>query len=120
MQFDCYITLVFNPNIGEKKSWQSIAEVANAIWHCPEITTDVNSYGTTKQQSNLVQAEFIILEGMPSTSFKRDVNSNGGKINGQFLKGGYMKIKFQVTNASELVTLSELICKYSESPLNVR
>ena len=119
-QYDCYITLVFNMNVGQKKSFQSIAEVASTTWICPTIYTDTNSYGTQRQESNLTEYEFAILEGMPSTSLKRDSNSNGGKINGQVLKGNYIVIKFQKTNASDLVTLTEIQLKSIDSPLNVQ
>lgn len=119
-QYDCYITLVFNMNVGQKKTFQSISEVASAIFACPTIYTDTKSYGTQRQESNLVEAEFAILEGMPSASLRRDLNSNGGKINGQVLKGNYIVIKFQKTNASDLVTLTEIQLKSIDSPLNVQ
>lgn len=118
-QYDCYITLVFNMNVGQKKSFQSIAEVASAIFTCPTIYTDTKSWGTQRQESNLTEYEFAILEGMPSASLKRDSNSNGGKINGQVLKGNYIVIKFQKTNASDLVTLTEIQLKSIDSPLNI-
>jgi len=120
VQYDCSITVVFNQNTTEKKSWQSIAEGANTIWHCPVIYTDAKSFGTQRQESTLVPAEFRVLESMPTASFKRDANSRGGKINGDFLKGGWIVVKFQVTNASDYVTLNDLVCKYIESNLNVR
>lgn len=119
VQYDAELTLVVNPNPGQKKSWQSITEVANTIWDCPEITTDVLSYGSTYQQTNLVAAEFTQLESQPSAAIKRDTNSNGGKINGDFLKGSYMTVKFRKQNAATLVNLSEIVVRYIESPLNV-
>jgi len=119
-QKDASITVVFNPNVGVKKSWQSIAEVANATWACPSVYTDTNTYSGQRQESTLVDAEFTVLEGMPTTSLKRDANSPGGKWNGQFLKGGWICIKFQVTSASDLVNLNQLICRFIESPLNVK
>jgi len=120
LQYDCSIDVVFNPNIGEKKGWQSIAEVASDIWHCPTIYTDTKTYGSQRQESNLVAAEFTVLEGMPSSSFKRDSYSRGGKLNGDTLKGQYIVVKFQKTNASSLVTLNEVLVRYVDSPLNVR
>lgn len=120
VQYNAYVTPVFNPNIGQKKSWQSVAEVSSTTWECPLIYTDTQAYAGQRQESNLVSAEFKLLEGMPSTSFKRDVKSRGGKINGDFLKGNYLVAKFQVTNASDLVTLSEILVRYIDSPLNVR
>jgi len=119
-QYNASITFVFNPNVGQKKGWQSVAEVASDIWHCPVIYTDTKTYGSQRQESNLVAAEFTVLEGMPTTSFKRDSNSRGGKINGDFLKGGYITVKFQKTNAADLVTLNEIQCRYIDSALNIR
>jgi len=117
VQYDTTLTVVFNENLIEKKSWQSIAEVASTTWDCPEIWTNVKSYGTQRQESNLVAAEFTLLEGMPSTAIKRDVHSRGGKINGQPLKGNWIAIKFRVENASDLVNLTEIFIRYSDSPL---
>jgi len=117
---DAEITVVFNPNPGQKKSWNSIAEVASTVWDCPEIQTDVNSYGTTKQQTNLVAAEFTVLEGLPTSAVKRDINSRGGKVNGDFMKGQYLAVKFRVQNATNFLTLNELLVRYTDSPLNVQ
>lgn len=119
-QYDSEITLVFNPKITEKKSWLSLMETANTIWDCPEIYTDTMTFSQTPQTTNLVEAEFQVLEGKPSTSFKRDAYSYGGKINGQFLKGSYIVVKFRKQNASTLVTLSEAVVNYNDSPLTPR
>jgi len=119
-QYDCSITVVFNPEGMPKKGWQSISEDADVIWAVPIAYTDTKSYGAQRQETNLVEAEFKILEAMPSASWKRDVNSRGGKWNGDFMKGNWLVAKFQITNASELVNLNELICRYIDSPLNVR
>jgi len=119
-QYGVDITVVFNPNVGQKKSWQSVAEVANAIWACPTIYTDTNTYSGQRQESTLVEAEFTVLEGMPSSAFKRDSHSRGGKINGDFLKGNWIVVKFQVASASDLVNLNMLQCRYIESNLNVK
>lgn len=120
VQYDAEITLVFNQNIEQVKYWLSQKQTASGIWDCPTIYTDTMSYGTTPQASNLVAAEFAVLEGKPSTSFKRDANSRGRKINGDFLKGSYLVVKFRKLNASNLVTLSEVFVYYQGSPLNVR
>jgi hypothetical protein len=115
--YDCYITLVFNPNITEKKSWLSVMETASGIWDCPTIYTDVETYAGTFQSSTLVSAEFTVLEGKPSSSFKRDSNSRGAKLNGDSLKGAYIAVKFRKQSASGLITLSEVLVSYNDSPL---
>lgn len=117
VQYDAYITVPFNENLLEKKTWLSVSEIANTVWHCPEIYTNVTSYGTQRQESTLLPAEFRLLENMPSASFKRDINSQGGKINGSALKGNWLVVKFQKTNASELVYLSAVNVQYIDSPL---
>lgn len=117
LQYNCEITVVFNPNVLEKKSWQSISQLASDIFNCPTIYTNINSYGTQRQETNLVAAEFTTLEGMPTSAIKRDSNSIGGKVNGAFMKGNWLAVKFQKINASNLVTLNEVSAYFIDSPL---
>jgi hypothetical protein len=114
------VTVVMNNNLLTKKSWNSINEIATDIWEVPEMYTNSYSYGTQVQESNLVDAEFTLLEGNPSTAIKRDVNSPGGKINGNFMKGNYLVLKLQKTSAQSLVTLSEISVRFTESPLTAK
>ncbi len=116
-QYNAEVTVVFNPNITEKKSWLSLMETANTIWACPSIYSDVMTYGSQRQETTLVESEFVILEGKPSTSIKRDSNSNGGKVNGNFMKGSYLAVKFQKQNATSLITLVEAAAVFKDSPL---
>ena len=120
VQGDAYLTIVFNPNIHTKKSWNSLMEIANTIWHVPFMQTNTYSYGTTKQQSSLNESEFTLLEANPSAAIKRDANSTGGKLNGNYLKGNFLVVKFQKTSANNLVNLSEVSCRFTDSPLTVR
>lgn len=75
------------------------------------------TYGSQRQETNLVEAEFRILEGNPSSSIKRDVNSRGGKINGDSLKGNFAVIKFQKESAENEINLNEILVQYVDSPL---
>ncbi|HEY8688455.1 MAG TPA: hypothetical protein VIM07_04410 [Chitinophagaceae bacterium] len=120
IDYPSYITFVFNEYPLQRKSFQSVEEISNTVWGCPEIITSLNTYGTVSQQSNLVEAEFTQLEGGYCSSFKRDTNSPGGKINGQSLKGFYTTIKFQKNTADSLITLA--LCKvyFINSPLNTQ
>lgn len=120
IQYDSYIVPVFNDNPLMGKTYESIDQRSNTIWDCPEIITQVNSYGTTPQISNLVAAEFQLLEGKYSASFKRDSNSRGGKINGDVLKGDFVSVKFRKQSASSLTTLNIVGVYWVESPLNKR
>lgn len=119
-QFGASLTTVFNNNLLLKKSWHSINEIASGVWAVPSMYTNTKSYGSTNQVSNLVDAEFTILEGNPSSAIKRDANSQGGKINGDFMKGNYLVAKFEKENASNYITLSEVSVRTTDSPLTVK
>ena len=95
-------------------------ETANTTWKCPIIYTQMDSYDSVKQVSSLIDADFAILESEYHASFLRDANSPGGLINGNSLKGGYIVIKFEKTNANTFVYLNSATVKYIDSPLNNR
>lgn len=118
VNYESNITVVFNDNPIIKKTPLSIAENSSSIWDCPSIYSNVNTYPGQRQETNLVAAEFIPFEGMPTASVKRDVNSRGGKINGDFIKGNWLAIQFRKQNASTLEYLSIVTLAYNQSPLN--
>lgn len=120
VQYNCYITAVFNDNPLEGKTWLSLTEMSNDLWVCPSITTQLNSYGSTAQQSELIAQDFDLLEGQYKASFLRDSNSIGGLINGSILKGNWIQVKFQKTNAANFVFLNAASIKYVDSPLTNR
>lgn len=119
-QYDCYITPVLNANQIEKKTWIGITELANVIWDAPVIYTQLNTYGTQRQESYLNTYDFKLLEGQYHATFKKDVNSSGGRVNGASLKGNYIVIRFRVENASTFVYLNLVSIKYINSPLTTR
>ncbi len=118
--YDSTITPVFNQSNLEKKTYMAISEVASEVWDCPEITTSLNSYGTTKQQSNLIIQDFETKEGVHHAGFLRDVNSQGGLIEGDSLKGINVSIKFRKENPINLVTLDVLSLEYKDSALTAK
>lgn len=111
-------TPVFNENGLEKKTFLAITQAANTVWDCPEITSQLNTYGTTSQLTTLVAQEFKLLEGQFHAAIKRDMNSAGGKINGSIIKGNWLAVKFRVQNASSLINMNIVSLKYIDSPLN--
>jgi hypothetical protein len=119
-QYSAYLTAVFNNNLLLKKSWHSINEIASGTWSVPLMYTNTKSYGNQRQESSLVDAEFTVLEGNPSSAIKRDANSQGGKINGDFMKGNYLVAKFEKQNASNYITLSEVSVRTTDSPLTAK
>jgi signal peptidase I len=117
---DSSITLAFNQNPLDKKTFMSVGEVASQIWDVPVIKTDINSYGTTKMESNLVDDDFVELEGTYEAPVLRDVNSIGGILEGDSMKGKYMTMKFRAKTPTSLVSLNLLSLKSINSPLNNR
>lgn len=120
VSYDSTITRAFNAGLIEKKSWESITEIANSIWDCPEIYTNYMSYGTTPQQSNLITQDFADLESNFSASFQGDINSIGGIANGFVLKGNLIVIKFRATSPNSLSTLTVVSLYFVDSPLTNR
>ena len=120
VQGNASITTVFNTGALDKKTWISIMETGNTTWACPVIYTQMDSYGTTKQESELLESDFQTLETEYNASFLRDTNSQGGLLEGNSLKGGYIVIKFEKTNANSFVYLNSATTKYINSPLNNR
>lgn len=115
--YDCNITLPFNKNQIEKKGWKGLVVQSNTVWHCPEIYTQVMSYGNTPQESVLTVDDFRLKEGMYHASFKRDSNSVKGINNGDVLKGSFIVIKFQPINSGNFVFLTSISAKFLDSPL---
>jgi hypothetical protein len=121
--YESYITKVYNANITQKKTFISITEVANFIWDCPEISTSMpSSMPGYKQESNLITQDFVELEGQFSASFLADMNSIGGIVDGDVLKGEYIKIKIRIPKERSFFfsTLTAVLLKYIDSPLNLR
>jgi len=119
-QFSCSITMVFNINLLEGKTPESLEEIASSVWACPEIRTNVTSYGTQKQESELLATDFGEYESKFKSAFFRDIHSIGGLINGDFLKSNWCVIKFEKLNASSVISLSEVSLMFKDSPLNIR
>lgn len=120
VQGGAFITTVFNTGALDKKTWISIMETGNDIWECPVIYTQMDSYGTTKQESELIEADFSVLESEYHASFLKDINSQGGLIEGDSLKGGYIVIRFAKSSADSFVYLNSATAKFINSPLNNR
>lgn len=117
VQYDSTITGAFNKNSLEKKTPQAIEEIASVVWDVPALTTNVNSYGTTKQSTRIVAGRFKGLEGSFNSSIPRDENSRGGLINGDTMKGNYALIKLRAIAPASLITLHLVSLKYADSPL---
>ncbi|OYY99573.1 MAG: hypothetical protein B7Y37_13865 [Sphingobacteriia bacterium 28-36-52] len=117
-QYDASIEAVFNNGGNLKKTWISLAEFANTVWDCPEISSQLNTYGTTPQSSRIPASNFKTLESNYHSNFLRDINSSGGLANGSALKGNYLIIKFRKQNASQFYYINLVSVNFIDSPLN--
>ena len=117
-QYDAYIEAVFNNGGNLKKTWISLTEFANTVWDCPEISSQLNTYGTTAQSSRIPASNFRTLESNYHSNFLRDTNSSGGLANGSQLKGNYLIIKFRKQNASQFYYINLVSVNFIDSPLN--
>jgi hypothetical protein len=117
VQYPVSITLPFNEKQLLKKAAKSLSQQSNIPWACPLIYTNTYSYGSQRQESNLVSADFKFSKGMWQSKFFRDVNSIGGIANGDTLKGNWIVVKFEIANASSLVYISLVEVKYNDQHL---
>ena len=118
VDYPSYVTFVFNQNPAQVKRFLALDERSNVIFNCPEIETSQISFGDTPQQSNIIEADFELVEGKWCAKFNQDENSIGGLIDGDSLIGFWIKIKFQVDSAQTFVNLSQVLLRYIDSPLN--
>ena len=120
VQHESYVDVVFNDRALDRKTFLSIMETANAIWYCPSVESQLNSYGSTPQKCVLVAARFSLLEGQYQSAILRDMNSQGGMINGDTIHGNFLVVRFQKDNASDFYYLNTVSLNYINSPLNLR
>jgi hypothetical protein len=120
VQYDSHFTPVFNLAAPIKKTPLSITQVASRVWDCPAIETNNISYGTTPQQSSLIEEDFTNYEGQYSAALLRDANSIGGLLEGDILKSDWCKIKFRAESADELCSLNIVSLSYIPSPYNTK
>lgn len=120
VQYDAYVTAAFNDSSLEKKTWSALTQISNTIWTCPVMYTNVSSYAGQRQETRLIEQDFEMLEQYPSAPILRDSNSIGGTYDGDWMKGGYMVIRFLKQNASSLAILSGVSVLFKDSALTAR
>jgi len=119
-QYGSSISAVFNDNALDKKTYLAIMQTGNTVWYCPSIVSQLNSYGSTPQETSLNAARFKLLEGQYNSAILRDAYSAGGIINGDTMKGNFLIVKFQIDSASNFYYINTISLKYINSPLNTR
>ena len=114
VQYGSSITFVFNDQNLIKKDFNAVTQDASTIW-----TSATNGDITTTlgQSSNLVSGDYEQYEGLYNAAFMRDLNSIGGIIEGDYLKGTWLQMKLSNTSTN-LVYLSGLFINYTPSQRN--
>lgn len=101
------LEFIDNENPLQVKSYLSLSETANDLWLAPTIATELG------QSSNLVLSDFqdedglfTSFEGGYFAGFLGDTSSPGGIINGDTLKGKWIKVRLQNSNTNFVYLLS--------------
>lgn len=108
------LTLVFNQNAMVKKDFNNVTQEASSVWLSSNNQDISSSLG---QNSNLVASDYEEHEGLYHAAFMRDANSIGGVIDGDYLKGSWLQVKFS-NNSTNLVYLSGVYLNYTISQRN--
>lgn len=119
-QYGVSIIVPIKRNLIEGQTWETISQISNIPWSSPLLYTNSYSYGTQRQESNLVPSDFVQLEHKWQAAFLRDIHSIGGISNGDSLKGSLLVINLQVPSAPNLVYLSEFGINMLDSALTVK
>jgi len=120
VQYGSYVDVAFNDRAIDRKTYLAIFQTSNSAWYCPSITSQLMTYGSTNQESEIVAARFVELEGQYTSAILRDKNSPGGLINGQTMHGNYLVVRFQKDSATNFYFLNTVSLNYINSPLNAR
>ena len=94
----CYIQCVFNSSRDAKKRFNALTYLGDGVW-------EVVSNTSMGQDSNLIEADFSNVEDKKHATMLRDSNSPGGLINGDVLKGDWIKIKLSAKSPQNKVNL---------------
>lgn len=109
------LTLVFNKDGILKKDFNAVTQDASSAWVSPTNSDIVTALG---QNSNLVASDYETHEGLHHAAFMRNANSIGGVIDGDYLKGVWMQVKFN-NSSTNLVYLSGVYVNYTISQRNL-
>jgi len=107
-QYESYITPCFNDSPNVKKTFETIAYLANSYWTSGTNgdikTSEYNPQTGMQQESQLKQADYEISEGGYYASFWMDVNSMADAqealVVGDVLKGFWITVKLRCNSTS--------------------
>jgi hypothetical protein len=120
-QYTWGVTVVFNDKFTIKKTYLAVDLMANAKLYCPSLITSIvnpNIVPTVHQVSNLLDADISWAEGHWHAAILRDLNSPGGILNGDPLKGGYLQMSIGSSKPENLISLYSAAASYIISQKN--
>ena len=97
--YNSTLTTVFNLSSAVIKSYLGVMYQSNTVWTPTSIETSLG------QTSSLVSGDFSQKEGVYFASFLRDSLSPGGLINGDDLKGDWIRMTFTNLSTSRTTVL---------------
>ena len=112
VNYPCSIEIAFNENPSSVKVFKNIEQESNDVWSC-------YIYNQYDQVSNLIDEDFEKIENVYWASFWRDVNSDGGLISGDELRGNELIIKLS-NDSINFVKMLTVGVKYDNSELTNR
>jgi hypothetical protein len=128
-QYNTIINMPFNQNVAFVSTFESMSVQSNVLM----ITTSEGVVTSLGQVTDLIASDFTkstlvdgnttvtinSVEGVYSSSFMRDINSVGGIVNGDVLKGNWLTVEV-ITTASTILRLFSVAVHSEKSFIGVR
>ena len=99
------VQLTYNSSPTLIKSFLGVLQQGDSIWSAPDITTSISTV-TTPQHSSLLNTDFSKKEGVWFSSLLRDDTSPGGLLEGDDLKGNWIKLRLSNSSNAKINLLS--------------
>ena len=99
------VQLTYNSSPALIKSFLGVLQQGDSIWSATDITTSISTV-STPQHSSLLDTDFYKKEGVWFSSLLRDDTSPGGLLDGDDLKGNWIKLRLSNTSSTKINLLS--------------
>jgi hypothetical protein len=99
------VQLTYNSSPKQIKSFLGVLQQGDSVWTAPDITTSTSTV-STPQHSSLIADDFSKKEGVWFSSLLRDDTSPGGLLEGDDLKGNWIKLRLSNSSSSKINLLS--------------
>ena len=99
------VQLTFNGSPKQIKSFLGVLQQGDSVWTAPDITTSISTV-SAQQHSSLIVDDFYKKEGVWFSSLLRDDTSPGGLLEGEDLKGNWIKLRLSNSSIYKINLLS--------------